>query len=225
MYKDGDIISNKYMLIEKADKRKTDGHQLWQCKCLNCGKIIVARPGDLNTNNLKPGCPHIDGFGFPTFFGSDCAKLYPDLVKTFNKMKARCYDPSNKDYLWYGKKGITICKEWLYNPVSFVQWALVNNYQTALTIDRIDSNKEYGPDNCRWITREENSRRAGKVNWILVDNKEMSGKQWAKFLNLPINSINNMVRKFDIAYTQNFIQDKMKSIEATDLMNNQTVGG
>jgi len=82
------------------------------------------------------------------------------LYQTYKNMKARCYKPQNKSYKYYGGKGITMCDEWLINPQSFIDWALSNGYKDNLTIDRKDSNKNYCPDNCQFITQSEQARRA-----------------------------------------------------------------
>ena len=71
-------------------------------------------------------------------------------------MEKRCYDKSYENYQYYGGRGITVCEEWRTNHKSFVLWSLKNGYYSSLQIDRIDGNKEYSPDNCRWVTRTEN---------------------------------------------------------------------
>ncbi|MDE2102466.1 MAG: hypothetical protein KGL39_34790 [Patescibacteria group bacterium] len=83
------------------------------------------------------------------------------LYKIFYGMLARCYRPTAVDYCRYGAKGIRVCDEWRNNVAAFVNWALANGYADGLTIDRVDATKGYGPDNCQWITKSENS---GKDN-------------------------------------------------------------
>lgn len=84
-------------------------------------------------------------------------------------MKERCYKPSNDNYKYYGALGITICDEWLNDFSAFAHWSISNGYADNLTIDRIDVNGNYCPENCRFITRAENNKnrrciKRGKKN-------------------------------------------------------------
>lgn len=74
-------------------------------------------------------------------------------------MKQRCNNPKHTAAAWYHDKGIRVCDEWLEYK-TFEKWALENGYSDDLTIDRVDSGKNYEPSNCRWITIEENRARS-----------------------------------------------------------------
>lgn len=89
------------------------------------------------------------------------------LHRIFNGMKQRCYNLLSKDYPKYGKRGIKICDEWLLDPNAFDKWAFTNGYQSGLTIDRIDVNGDYTPDNCQWISVVEQNRN--KTTTIYID--------------------------------------------------------
>ena len=73
----------------------------------------------------------------------------------YKNMKLRCYYPKHNRYKNYGGRGICICDEWLNDKTLFFQWAFANGYSDELTIDRIDVNKGYSPNNCRWVTQKE----------------------------------------------------------------------
>jgi len=82
---------------------------------------------------------------------------YKRLYSIYKNMKTRCYNEHSPSYEKYGDKGITICNEWLLSYSNFKQWALTNGYNDDLTIDRVDNNGNYEPDNCRWILFEDQS--------------------------------------------------------------------
>ena len=81
-------------------------------------------------------------------------------------MRQRCNNPNQHDYRWYGAKGVTICPEW-DDYMAFREWALSHGYDGKLTIDRIDFNKGYSPDNCRFITIQEQQQNKSNVKKVL----------------------------------------------------------
>lgn len=84
------------------------------------------------------------------------------LYRIFMGIKSRCYNKNDQHYKWYGGKGIKVCDEWMCdNGVKkFAEWALNNGYNEKLTIDRIDADCDYCPENCRWIDKSLNSKLA-----------------------------------------------------------------
>ena len=88
-------------------------------------------------------------------------KTQEKLYKIYYGIKYRCYNPNCKDYKWYGAKGIKLCDEWK-NYENFKKWALTHGYKVGLSIDRINPNMDYAPDNCEWVTISENSKRMNK---------------------------------------------------------------
>lgn len=194
----GETISG-YKIIQKTDKKDSSGHFLYKCSCKFCNSFELR---SIRTLKQQKGvkCPHFDKFGFLNFSYKNAIDK-KRLIKIFNCMKKRCYDANRLDYKWYGGKGIKICNEWLNDPNAFVNWALLNGYKESLTIDRIDENGNYEPNNCRWISLNENSRRAGNVNWITINGETLTGRQWAKKINKSVNYVNNSIRKNGLAQT------------------------
>ncbi len=92
-------------------------------------------------------------------------KTHPQLAQTFKHMRARCYNKNNQDYYNYGARGVTICKEWLEDRNKFCEWSLANGFKNnkRLSIDRIDCDKGYSPDNCRWATAADQSRNTRRT--------------------------------------------------------------
>ena len=129
----------------------------------------------------------------------------------FSGMKTRCYDVNDKNYMTYGGKGIRVCQEWLDNPELFEEWSLENGYEDNLTIDRIDSTKDYCPDNCRWVTLEDNAKYKSTTRVLDVDGELHTGRDWAVKLGLGVNMINNYVRRYGEDNTKQFIKRVLKN--------------
>lgn len=89
------------------------------------------------------------------------------LAKIREGMKQRCQNPNNPKYHLYGGKGVKVCDEWnqsRFGLYRFIEWSLSHGYMPTLTIDRIDPNGDYEPENCRWVTGQSNSMRCRDVS-------------------------------------------------------------
>ena len=106
------------------------------------------------------------------------------LYRIWTHMKERCYKKYCKDYKNYGQRNIIMCDEWKNDFVKFYEWALNNNYKENLTIDRIDVNGNYEPDNCRWSTIEEQANNMRSNHLLTFNNKTQTMSQWAKEYNM-----------------------------------------
>lgn len=111
-------------------------------------------------------------------------------------IRRRCLNPDYKYFYLYGERGISVCEEWLGKDgqKNFREWAVNNGYEKGLTIDRIDNNKGYSPDNCRWVTAKEQSynRRSNKL--ITIHGKTQTVTEWAKETGMPIGTLQNRLR-------------------------------
>lgn len=96
------------------------------------------------------------------------------LFNVLSKMHYRCENENHSEYKNYGGRGITVCKEWsMDNASAFIAWAMEHGYQKGLEIDRIDNNKGYSPDNCRFVTRKENTRNRRSNRYVTVNGEAM----------------------------------------------------
>jgi len=91
------------------------------------------------------------------------------LYSIYTNIKTRCYNSNSPSYLYYGAKGIKLCKEWMVYK-SFEKWAFENGYDDSLSIDRIDSNKDYSPSNCHWVdSYVQNNNKSSNVKFTVLN--------------------------------------------------------
>lgn len=181
----GNLIGQKFgklTVIEKSTNTK-QGKQMWVCKC-DCGKT-KAKP--VNTSDLKAGrvkscgCLYFESNkGRNRVHGLTHSRIY-NIRQSF---LSRCYNEKNVAFKNYGGRGITVCEEWRNSFNAFYDWATANGYSENLTLDRIDSNGNYEPSNCRWVSmkEQENNRKNNRI--IFYKNKRYTLSQLAEELKL-----------------------------------------
>lgn len=112
-----------------------------------------------------------------------------DLLRKFQHMKGRCYNPNEISYSHYGGRGIGIQQSWLDDPEKFVEWSINNGYKKGLSIDRIDVNKNYSEDNCRYVDNYVQANNKSNVKLIEYQGRKQSLKSWCKELDLDYGTI------------------------------------
>lgn len=140
-------------------------HIRYKCLC-DCGKETVVDVCQLVQGHTKScGCLHneIMQTGNVKHGGR-----YDRLYKVYTNMKNRCYNRNSNDYQYYGARSIKICDEWFDNYSAFRDWAYNNGYNNnaahgTCTIDRIDVNGNYEPQNCRWVSMSVQSKNRRNV--------------------------------------------------------------
>ena len=181
----------KLVVIKTAGKTK-NGAYLWQCKC-DCGNEIIANVGNLKNGHTKScGCLRVDRCKTNfTKHGLEHTRLYG----IWSDMRLRCYDEKNIAYHRYGGRGITICDEWKNDVKAFYDWATANGYKDSLTIDRIDNDGNYCPENCRWATvKEQASNRRSNI-LVTHNGKTQTMKEWANEVGIPYKVVWARVQK------------------------------
>ena len=103
------------------------------------------------------------------------------LYEVWRSMRQRCYNPNNKSFRHYGGRGISICEEWS-KFIIFRQWALSAGYGKGLSIERIDNDGHYCPENCTWIPIGEQAANQQKTIHITFNGITMCRKHWANHL-------------------------------------------
>ena len=176
-----DLTGQKFnMLTVKTFAFIRDSHAYWNCVC-DCGKESVVCASRLLRGTTKScGCL-IKTTPRPRGKRVYIRTVEKDrLYNIFMEMKKRCYNSNCRSYKDYGARGIAICNEWLCNPKLFRLWSLTNGYRDDLTIDRINVNGNYEPNNCRWVSakKQANNRRSNLL--ITFEGKTMSAAEWCE---------------------------------------------
>ena len=179
---------------ESPKSKKAKG--LWVCKC-ECGNVIKVNTSDLKSGNTTScGCKRKETLRqLRTKHGESNTRLY----NVWSDMKKRCYNTKNVDYKNYGGRGITVCDEWM-DFQNFYEWAIANGYdETAprgqCTIDRINVDGNYEPENCRWVDRyiQMNNKRNNRI--LTYNGESHTLAEWCEIVNIPYNCLKSRLNK------------------------------
>lgn len=137
------------------------------------------------------------------------------LYQIYYKMIDRCTKKYCRNYNNYGGRGIEVCKEWKESYISFYKWAMNNGYNDNLTIDRIDSNGNYEPNNCRWVTyKVQNNNRRSNV-YFTYNGERRTMKEWSELLNIPYITIQRRYYRFGNNPEKIFNKEKYNTMFVT----------
>lgn len=117
------------------------------------------------------------------------------LYRIYNNMKSRCYNSRFPSYKNYGGRGISICPEWLEDFIVFRDWAIDNGYRDDLSIDRIDNNGDYEPNNCRWVTPYVQSNNTRRNHYITLAGKTLTLKEWADHFGISEKTVRDRIKR------------------------------
>lgn len=168
-------------------------HLRWLCEC-DCGNTTIVYSNNLTRGNtLSCGCLNKEiNAARLTKHGGRGTRLY----EIWKNMRKRCNNPHDPAYENYGGRGICICKEW-DDFATFRDWAESNGYADDLTIDRMDVNGNYEPDNCRWATYGEQANNTRSNRRITFDGKTLTIAEWSTELGIPASTISNRLDKLN----------------------------
>ena len=176
------------------NKEKRISRNFWLFKC-DCGKEkIIDKYSVLRGITTSCGCfaneKRIKKNTKHGLFNTE-KRLYG----CWQDMKNRCYNKNRKKYEIYGARGIKVCDEWKNNFKNFYDWAISSGYADNLTIDRIDVNGNYCPENCRWATLKEQANNTRRNHKITLKGKTMNLCEWLKKYKISSSSYHYRQKK------------------------------
>lgn len=181
-----DLTGHRFgKLIVIGEAPSKNGRAMWRCVC-DCGnEKVVGRQNLMDGMTKSCGCLRIK---FPTLHGMAKSRICVE----WRSMKQRCYNQKAENYYLYGGRGITVCDEWK-DFEKFYAWAMDNGYTDELTLDRIDSNGNYCPENCRWATvkQQANNRRSNR--WIEYNGERRTLQEWSEITGIERRTISRRI--------------------------------
>lgn len=181
----------KLLVLGPTDKRM-GSNIVWECKC-DCGNITYVSTCNLMAKKHftgSCGCMRIEK---STKHGLSKTKIYKAMIA----IRDRCNNPNCKHYDGYGGRGITLCEEWSgeHGFENFYNWSISHGYEDGLTIDRIDNNKGYSPDNCRWVTQKVQMNNRRGCRFVTIDGETHSLTEWSEIKGICIGTVRDRLKK------------------------------
>ena len=192
--KSDNLIGEKFgrlTVIERVDNYiSPSGSQnsKWKCIC-ECGNIK-----EFMANNLKRGTSRSCGCLQRELLSKarSTHRGFANNERLYNiwlGIKKRCYSPKDSHYERYGLRGISMCDEWKSDYSSFRSWAITNGYDDKLSIDRIDNDKGYSPDNCRWADNSTQQNNRSSCIYITYKDETHTLKEWSKIRDINYQTL------------------------------------
>lgn len=151
------------------------GHKYYTCQC-DCGRIKDICGSHLATGASRScGCMVREAtIRRNTTHGQSKTRLF----SIWSSMRERCSNKNLKAYKWYGGRGITVCPEWNESFENFKDWSMKNGYSESLSIDRINNDGNYEPNNCRWVGAKEQARNSRNNHVVTINGVSKIITEW-----------------------------------------------
>lgn len=191
------------------------GNSNYLCRC-DCGNLKIADSYYLR-NDITRNCGcSIKRYTIDLGIKKGSykhGKYKTRLYSIYAAMKNRCFNKKARAYKYYGGRGITVCDEWKNDFMSFYNWAISNGYKDNLSIDRIDVNGNYEPNNCRWATYLQQANNTRKCVYIQYNDERHTISEWARILHIDKETMRERLRRHGITnktFTIGYLNDKYK---------------
>ena len=173
-----DLVGQRFgkLTVIGREENSKHGNARWLCLC-DCGNKKIIAAGNLRSGHTQScGCYRKE---LSIMRSTKHGKTHTRIYRAWQDMKNRCYNPKTDTYRTHGARGITVCPEWLNDFQAFYGWAISNGYSDNLTLDRVDTNGNYEPSNCRWATPKEQSNNKRNNHYITYNGRKQTLQQWA----------------------------------------------
>ena len=117
------------------------------------------------------------------------------LYRIYNNMKTRCFNTKSPMYGRYGARGVVMCDEWKNDFKAFYDWSMSHGYADNLTIDRIDNDGNYSPDNCRWVTMKEQSNNRYSNHNVEIDGVTKTLQEWCDEYKINYRTVQDRLKR------------------------------
>lgn len=165
---------------------------LWLCEC-DCGNQCITYTTQLLIGKTKScGCLQKENF-----LKSVCKHNLSNsrIYKIWTSIKQRCNGTTLRNKKYYKDKNILVCDEWKNNFIEFYNWSIANGYKEGLTIDRINSNGNYEPNNCRWVDRTVQNNNTSRNKIIEFNNEKHTMAEWSRILNIDYYALQHRIKR------------------------------
>lgn len=162
----------------------------WECMC-DCGNITLVYGNNLVRGAVKScGC-------LKHRVRDTHHKSFTRVYRIYAKIKRRCFSEDDGAYPSYGGRGITMCEEWRKSFEAFYTWSMQNGYSDELSIDRIDNDGDYTPQNCRWATAKEQSNNRRSCIKVTMNGRTQNLKEWCDELGISYKTVHQRINGYN----------------------------
>ena len=183
-----DLIGQRFgrlLVIEKMVQRDRFKKVVWKCKC-DCGNEHLINTKSLRSSNVQScGWLRVE---LTTTHGKRNTREY----SIWNQMKTRCFNSNHVYFNKYGGRGITVCNEWMLFENFFNDMGLA---PPKHTLERIDNNKGYSKENCKWATRKEQAVNRSSTKFLTFDGQTKSISDWAREIGIRIDTLHYRISR------------------------------
>lgn len=176
--------------LHHIDKR---GKTYWLCKC-DCGKETVA-DGYKIRKGITTSCGCVQANWRKTGPNHSHGLTNSRLYSIWSNIKARCNNPKNYEFKYYGGKGVCICQEWT-DFSAFYEWAINHGYNDKLTIKRDNVNGNYCPENCKWILPDKQYLNRTDSHFVTAFGKTQTIKEWSDETGIKYGTIERRINAY-----------------------------